>query len=171
MLGRRRVLTAIIIVLVAAVATESIVLAATARQGTVRYIKTVTESGTASTNTTAWTDVPSTALAMTVPSGEHDFFQVTFSAGDPSCFEDNPNAGYAICKVRALVDGQPIAPGEAVFGTSESTVAGQAASMQWVSNVLAPGTHYVKMQFRVTNLGNTMSLFERTMTIIRARAT
>src|SRR4051794_24183766 len=95
-LGRRRVLAAIIFVLVAIVATESVVLAATVRQGTVRYIKTVTETGTASTNSTAWTDVPSTALAMNVPVGEHDFFQVTFSAGDPTCFEDNPYAGYAI---------------------------------------------------------------------------
>jgi hypothetical protein len=172
LLGRRRVLVAIILVLVAVVATESVVLAAaTVRQGDVRYMKVATTTDYASTQSLQLTDVPGTALAMPIPSGEHDFFQITFTTAEVDCFKKTIEAGPAGCYVRALVDGQEVAPGPVNFGYSDLSEPDRLPqTMQWVSNVLAPGMHYVKIQFATSLANNGMSIYARTMTVVRVRA-
>jgi hypothetical protein len=170
LLGRRRLVAAIICVLVAVVATESVVLAAVVRQGTVEYMKVVTETLPHASQSTSWTDVSSTALAMPVPSGEHDFFQISFSADSPSCTQVTGATLYATCYIRALVDGQPVEPGLVQVGYAFNPSPHIPVTMQWASGVLAPGNHYVKIQFSVSAPDNQILFYGRTMTIIRARA-
>lgn len=168
-LGRRRLVAAIILVLVVVVATESVVLAATVRQGTVEYMKVATETSQATTSSTSWADVPATALAVPVPSGEHDFFQISFTA-QPQCLRLTGTAAYGSCYVRALVDGQQVEPGPFYFGSALNVDSSPSTTVQWVGPVLAPGTHYAKIQFRVNTADNGVYFYARTMTVIRARA-
>ena len=141
------------------------------RQGSVEYMKVATTTDYASTFSTSWTDVPGTALAMPIPAGEHDFFQITFSVGSLQCTLGVLGYSAGACSVRALVDGQVAMPGPVVFGESGEFGRNDLThSMQWTSNVLAPGTHYVKMQFATGANDNVMGLYARTMTVVRARA-
>jgi hypothetical protein len=171
LLQRRRLVAAIILVLLAIVATESVVLAATVRQGSVEYLKVATETQLASTSSTSWTDVPGTALAMPIPSGEHDFFLIIFTASAPQCFKSPSPASTASCEVRAVVDGQVASPGPFQVGMSDATLRGDYSdTLQWASTVLAPGPHYVKIQYWVDASQNQLDLFQRTTTVIRAKA-
>ena len=169
-MGRRLVIAAAMLGLVAIVATGSVVLAATVRQGAPTYMKVVTEIQSVHAETTTWSDVPGTAIAMSVPQGEHDIFQVSFSTAAPSCVKIASGYSTTTCSVRAVVDGQPAQPGEINVGDSYFQVQDVTASFQWVSGALAPGTHYVKMQYRVAGSGNSIGLTTRTMTVIQARA-
>ena len=170
LLGRRRLVAAIIFVLVAVVATESVVLAAVVRQGTVEYMKVATETLPDANSSTSWTDVNSTALAMPIPSGEHDFFQITFSADSPSCTRVDPAALYATCNVRALVDGQSVEPGFVQVGYAFNAPLHVPVTMQWASGVYAPGPHYVKIQTSESAPDNQTLFYGRTLTVIRVRA-
>jgi hypothetical protein len=170
LLGRRRLVATIICVLVAVVATESFVLAAVVRQGTVEYMKVATETLPDANSSTSWTDVTSTALALPIPSGEHDFFQIAFSADSPSCTRVNTAANYATCYIRALVDGQPVEPGSVQVGYAFNASAHLPVTMQWASGVYAPGPHYVKIQSSESSPDNQTLFYGRTLTVIRVRA-
>lgn len=104
------------------------------------------------TTSTSWTDIPSMWGFIYVGQGQD--LTATMSA---ETYVTNGKRIY----LRALVDGQPLSPGDMVFAKGGSP---QSRSATFGANDLATGWHFVKFQW-MTESGGTAGLGDRTIAL------
>jgi hypothetical protein len=135
-----------------------VVAAATAGSGKgVTAVKTVTANaaGTLNVTSTTFTDMADMSLSISVPADTTAMLLITFSA-ETLCS--------GVCRVRALVDGNIVQPGELIFQTAGASWG--ANSMQFVAASVAAGPHTVKIQARTDS---SFLLDVRTLTLLRIK--
>jgi len=134
----------------------------------VTAVRTVSAGGFVSTNSPyQWVDVPGMSLTVGVPAGERARLLITFSA--PVNCLDAAGGGANECSIRVLVDGLATAsPAEALFARADTTGQWDANSMQFVSEALPAGAHTVTVQFVMIETNAAMTLWVRTLTVLRA---
>ena len=123
----------------------------------VKAVKVATDDASVYTASTSWSDVPSMAVTMSVPANTHALFLITFSA-------DNYCSSAISCQIRALINGNEVAPGKVYFGTPDTNT----NSMQWVSSPMPAGTYTIKIQYTPVFADSTLSLFSRTLSVLRS---
>ena len=122
----------------------------------VKAVKVATDDASVYTASTSWSDVPSMAVTMSVPANTQALFLITFSA-DSYC----PNS--AQCAIRALLNGNVVAPGAVYMGAPDL----DTNSMQWLASPMPAGTYTIKIQY-LANGGQTFTLFSRTLSVLRS---
>ena len=140
--------------------------------GPVTALRTASEAGTVHTEVVnRYRMVDGMSVTMRVPDGQQAHFVITFSAA--SHCSDQSGTRSAYCFVEVSVDGAPASPGQVVFDSApdgtEAVVAWETNSMQFVSGPHGPGTHGVKVKYRVDEAGSSFSLDTRTLTVMRSR--
>ena len=165
----RRILVVVIGTLIAGLAVESTVLAATLVRGggAVTAVQTVTANDQVYVNSDSPQTMPGMSLNVTVPPGEQALLVVTFSAatlcyGTPGSY----------CYLRARVDGQAISPGEVIFATTPDTanaISWEANSMQFVAGPVAAGQHTIDIRWRVEMSGVSFAVYGRTLTVLSSK--
>jgi hypothetical protein len=123
----------------------------------VKAVKVATDDAQASTTSGNWDDVPSMAVTMSVPANTQALFLITFSA-------DNACSVAGFCLIRALMNGQEVAPGEFRFGTPDEAT----NSMQFLASPVLAGTYTIKIQYTPVFADSTLSLFSRTLSVLRS---
>jgi hypothetical protein len=159
-----------VVALALLLAVESVVLAATTRNGgAVTAVRTVTGTDIVATSSQTYVAVPGMSVSVNVPSGEEALLVITFSAVT-ECFV---NAGIAtFCQVRVRVDGSSPPPGALTFDSAADGVFGmEATSMQWVSGPLSAGPHTVRVDYRVDEANSLFYMTQRTLTVLRSKVT
>ena len=162
---RPRVLLIACVVLAGLFVTENVVLAA------VHYLRTggAVKSVAVATNdqqdffpSTTWTNIPGTSVTMTVPSGEHDIFLISYSS-DASCLDVDT------CDVRVVVNGTAALPAPSELGVTSAIVTDSA---QFVAGPDGPGSYTITAQAKVTFPGTnpTFEVLWPTMTVERAKS-
>jgi len=112
------------------------------------------------------------SVTVPVPSGEKALLVITFSA-EIRCITSSSIPDNGECKVRVLMDGNPVTPGEVYFGSPrdpESPPYGsETHSMQWVAGPITAGTHTIKVQWDMLADAR-FFVTERTLTVLRSKA-
>ena len=136
-------------------------------------VKVVTAFGNITFSGTTYTDVPSMSTTISVPVGQTARLITRFSA-ETECTTSVSTAGW--CGVRILVDGVEADPATGTDFAFSSTNNGTAVADTWASNalervsqVLAEGSHTVKVQWRTTDPTITIWLGELNLTIERVK--
>ena len=168
-----RLLAILVAVLGVMLAAETVVLAATVmRNGApVTAVLTKTSDEYAFTDSTTLSGVPGMTAAVTVPSGERALLVITFSAVS-ACYDVNSSGANTVyCRVDATVDGVTVPPGQVNFDTAGDgeSFAWETNSMQFVAGPLDPGSHTVRIRYRVDESEGLFELSQRTLTVLRSR--
>jgi hypothetical protein len=171
----RKPLIIVCLALVAALALESAVLAASVgRNGkAVTAVRTVTSDiqwtaslTPAESDSPPWVDVADMKTFVSVPSGEKALLVITFSA-ESVCQADVGSFGD--CNIRVTLDGAVVSPGPVQWAfTVEGSMPHGARSMQWVAGPVLQGQHQVKVQGRVFQPGS-FRLGPMTLTVLRSK--
>lgn len=122
----------------------------------VKAVRVATDDVYTYTSSGNWDDVPSMAVTMSVPAKTHALFLITFSADNFCSLSGN-------CLIRALMNGQEVAPGEFRFGTSDEAT----NSVQFLASPMPAGTYTIKIQY-LANGGQTFTLYSRTLSVLRS---
>jgi hypothetical protein len=155
-------------VVFAAIVQLGLVSSATSIQGNnLTAVKVVRDAGTVSTNSQEYVNVPGASTMITVPAGKQALIIVRFGAA--SMCQQTPPTG-VFCKVRVLVGGAEASPtGDSAdywdsLGASEGSVTSHTIER---SILKGPGTHTVRIQYRVGDPSSSFSLLGFHMTVER----
>jgi hypothetical protein len=167
----RKPLVVICLALVAALALESAVLAASVgRNGkTVSAVRTVTSDLEWLTWSESWIDVADMKTFVSVPSGEKALLVITFSA-ETLCAAAASPGSLGDCDVRVTLDGAVVSPGQVQWGfnVDSGSLPHEIRSMQWIAGPVLQGQHQVKVQGR-NNQGGSLLLGPMTLTVLRSK--
>ena len=132
--------------------------------GPLKQMKVATADDLIGMAETTFTDIPSMSLTISVPSGEHGLFLITFSAMSECIAAGNGN-----CSVRVLWDGNVAVPGNVSWDAASPTLDQfDVASMQWLVGPAEPGQHTVRVQAQ-PSANAVFRMWQRTVSVVRAR--
>ena len=133
----------------------------------VNQVTVVTESGTSSTGSTAFTDLPGASAVVKVPAGKTQLVQARFGA-QSICFG---NIGFSWCAIRLMADGVEMLPADGNNFAFDSTATnGQADTFFKALSMdrtllLGPGTHTISAQWAVKDSGLSFQLDNWSLTV------
>jgi hypothetical protein len=146
--------------------TTSSFAAATHTGKAVAAITVVTDATGSTTTSTSFADVPGARATITVPAGQTQLVQATFSA-ESYCFGYSGLA-YQFCSLRILADTSEMLPKSGMDfafdsnGQTDDAFEGHSMSR---TLVLGPGTHIIRLQAVVTDGGVGFTTDDWTLTI------
>jgi hypothetical protein len=160
----RRILLVTALTLASIVIAQGVVLAAVTKSGgAVTAVRTATADDLIYLPPGGWLDVPGMQVSINVPDGQRAMLLISLSAS-ASCYRIGGDTSNW-CSVRALVDGNVAAPGQALLW--DNSMSDQmTASTQWMVTGVRPGTHVVKIQY---SQPNTFYMRNRILTVMRSR--
>jgi hypothetical protein len=136
--------------------------------GPITALKVTRETSAQTTNSASYVNLPGSATTISVPSGQSALILARFS-GESAC-EGGPAGNW--CSVRILVDGVEAQPASGLDFAWDTDVASddiwEAHSIDR-SAVVGSGSHTVRVQWAVTNVGTTFRLDDWSLTVERSR--
>lgn len=129
----------------------------------------VTASNNVSSSSQFWSDVPNMTAKITVPTNQMRRALVSFSA-ENRCTQIPADTAY--CTIQLLVDGAVVGDGIVLNSVQQganddfSAYARASHGFEWLTDPLAPGDHMVTVQYAVDAPDATISLSDRTLSVI-----
>ncbi|MEX2237822.1 MAG: hypothetical protein WEB00_09840 [Dehalococcoidia bacterium] len=152
--------------LIAAIVSLGLVQSAdTQTGGAVTQVKTVSSSAEALINSETLVNLPGAFANVTVPAGEEALIVARFTA-EARCLTPEVSA---VCLLGILIDGKLLSPGEAVFDEASATHGLRFMASHEASLVVGPGTHQVRVKWRVDEANTDFSMFSWHLTVMRSR--